>query len=87
MPLATEPLLLGTTARIENTRVDWLDLIGRVRPGTNPKALQAQLQGELQGWLSSHLADMTPQEKAVWQKQRLRLSPGGAGLSFAQGLQ
>ena len=82
MPLATEPLLLGTTARIENTRVDWLDLIGRVRPGTNPKALQAQLQGELQGWLSSHLADMTPQEKAVWQKQRLRLSPGGAGFSF-----
>jgi putative ABC transport system permease protein len=82
MPLATEPLLLGTTARIENTRVDWLDLIGRVRPRTNPKALQAQLQGELQGWLSSHLADMTPQEKAVWQKQRLRLSPGGAGFSF-----
>lgn len=82
MPLATEPLLLGTTARIKNTRVDWLDLIGRARPGTNPKALQAQLQGELQGWLSSHLADMTPQEKAVWHKQSLRLSPGGAGFSF-----
>jgi predicted permease len=53
-----------------------------VRPGTNPKALQAQLQGELQGWLASHLADMSPQEKAVWQKQTLRLSPGGAGFSF-----
>src|SRR5579859_1845617 len=39
MPLATKPLLLGTTARIKNTRVDWLDLIGRVRPGTNPKTL------------------------------------------------
>jgi putative ABC transport system permease protein len=82
MPLTAEPLMLGTTARIKNTRVDWLDLIGRVRPGTNPKALQAQLQGELQGWLASHLADMSPQEKAVWQKQTLRLSPGGAGFSF-----
>ena len=82
MPLAAEPLMLGTTARIKNTRVDWLDLIGRVRPGTNPKALQAQLQGELQGWLASHLADMSPQEKAVWQKQTLRLAPGGAGFSF-----
>ncbi|MEA2264040.1 MAG: hypothetical protein QOJ51_6865, partial [Acidobacteriaceae bacterium] len=82
MPLTTEPLMLGTTARIKNTRVDWLDLIGRVRPGTNPKALQVQLQGELQGWLASHLADMSPQEKAVWQKQTLRLSPGGAGFSF-----
>ena len=88
MPLTTEPLMLGTTARIKNTRVDWLDLIGRVRPGTNPKALQAQLQSELHGWLASHLADMSPQEKAVWQKQTLRLSPGGAGFSdFAQGLQ
>jgi putative ABC transport system permease protein len=25
---------------------------------------------------------MSPQEKAVWQKQTLRLSPGGAGFSF-----
>ena len=82
IPLTAEPMLLGTTARIKNTRVDWLDLIGRVRPGTNPKALQAQLQGELQGWLASHLADMSPQEKTVWQKQTLRLSPGGAGFSM-----
>ena len=91
MPLTTEPLMLGTTARIKSTRVDWLGLIGRVRPGTNPTALQAQLQGELHGWLASHLADMNPQEKAVWQKQTLRLSPGGAGFSslrrdYSQGL-
>jgi putative ABC transport system permease protein len=82
MPLTTEPLMLEKTARIKNTRTDWLDLIGRVRPGTNPKALQAHLQSELQGWLASHLADMSPQEEAVWQKQTLRLSPGGAGFSF-----
>ncbi|WP_254062515.1 ABC transporter permease [Acidobacterium sp. S8] len=82
MPLATEPLMLGKTARIKNTRTDWLDLIGRLRPGTNPKALQVHLQGELQGWLASHLADMSPQEEAVWQKQTLRLSPGGAGFSI-----
>jgi putative ABC transport system permease protein len=81
LPLATEPLLLGRTAQIKNTRVDWLDLIGRVRPGTNPKALEAELQSELHGWLASHLADMNPQEKAVWQKQRSRVSPGGAGFS------
>jgi predicted permease len=81
LPLATEPLLLGRTAQIKNTRVDWLDLIGRVRPGTNPKALEAELQSELHGWLASHLADMSPQEKAVWQKQTLRVSPGGAGFS------
>jgi putative ABC transport system permease protein len=82
MPITTEPMLFGTTARLKNTRVDWLDLIGRVRPETNPKALQARLQSELHGWLASHLADMSPQEKAVWQKQTLRVSPGGAGFSM-----
>ena len=81
LPLTTEPMMSGTTARLKNPRVDWLDLIGRVRPGTNPKALQAQLQSELHGWLASHLADMSPQEKALWQKQTLRLTPGGAGFS------
>ena len=55
MPLTTEPMMLGTTARIKSTRVDWLDLIGRVRPETNPKALQAQLQSELHGWLATAL--------------------------------
>jgi len=81
MPVATEPLMFGKTARMKNPRVDWLDLIGRVRPGTDPRALQAELQGELHGWLASHVADMSPQERAVWQKQTLRVSPGGAGFS------
>ena len=91
MPLTTEPLVDGTSARLKNTRVDWLDLIGRLRPGTSPQALQSQLQGELHSWLASHIADMSPQEEAVWQKQSLRLSPGGAGFSslrrdYSQGL-
>jgi predicted permease len=81
LPLSTEPLLSGGTARIKNPRVDWLDLIGRVRAGTNPKTLEAQLQSELHGWLASHVAEMSPQERAVWQKQTLRVSPGGAGFS------
>ena len=72
MPVATEPLMFGKTARMKNPRVNWLDLIGRVRPGTDPRALQAELQGELHGWLASHVADMSPQERAVWQKQTLR---------------
>ena len=51
LPLSTEPLLLGTTARIKNPRFDWLDLIGRVRAGTNPTALEAQLQSDcMAGW-------------------------------------
>ena len=81
LPLTAEPLIDGATSRLKNTRVDWLDVIGRVRAGANPSALQAQLQSELHGWLASHLADMSQQEKAEWQQQTLRVAPGGAGFS------
>jgi predicted permease len=81
MPLAAEQMMFGSTSRLRSSRADWLDLIGRIRPGTNPKALQAQLQSELQNWLGSHFADMNPEERAAWKKQTLRLSPGGAGFS------
>jgi len=82
LPLTTEPLVNGATARLKNIGEAWLDLIGRVRPGTNPKILEAQLQVELHQWLASHAADMSPQEKVLWEKQTLHLTPGGAGVSL-----
>ncbi len=82
LPLTTEPMIAGPTTRLKNPRLAWLDLIGRVRPGTSPKAVEAQLQAELHQWLASHLADMSAQEKILWQKQTLRLTPGGAGVSL-----
>jgi predicted permease len=57
-------------------------LIGRARPGTKPKALEAELQVELHQWLASHAPDMTSQEKTLWEKQTLRLTPGGTGVSL-----
>ena len=82
LPLTAEPLIAGATSRLRNPRLAWLDLIGRVRRGTNPKTLEAQLQVELRQWLASHVPDMTSQEKTLWDKQTLRLTPGGAGVSL-----
>lgn len=82
LPLTTEPLIADATSRLKNPRLAWLDLIGRVRPGTNAKTLEAQLQVELHQWLASHVPDMTPQEKTLLEKQTLRLTPGGAGVSL-----
>jgi predicted permease len=82
LPLSTEPLIAGPTSRLKNPRLAWLDLIGRVRPGTNPKTLEAQLQVELHQWLASHSADMTPLEKSLFGNQTLHLTPGGAGVSL-----
>jgi len=82
LPLTTEPLLAGPTSRLKKPSLAWLDLIGRVRPGTNSRALEIQLQGELHQWLASHVSDMSSAEKAAWQKQTLHLTPGGAGVSL-----
>jgi putative ABC transport system permease protein len=81
LPLSTEPVIATATTRLKDARSGWLDLIGRVRPGTNSKTLEAQIQGELHQWLASHRAEMSPQEEPLWEKQTLRLTPGGAGVS------
>lgn len=91
LPATTEPLIDGVTSRLKSVNTNWFDLIGRVKPGTDPKALEAQLQGELHQWLQSHVADMGPQEKLTWQKQTLHLTPGGQGIqdlraSYGDGL-
>ena len=81
LPMMTEPLLDGVTSRLKQASENSYDLIGRVHPGTDPKTLEAQLQGELHQWLASHVPDMSPQEKAQWQKQTLHVTPGGGGIS------
>lgn len=86
LPVTTEPLIAGATSRLKNPRLGWLDLIGRVRSGTNTRTLQAQLEVELHHWLASHKADMTSEEEALLEKQTLRLTPGGAGVSLMREL-
>jgi len=82
LPLAIEPLIEAAASRLEKSSTAWLNIIGRVRPDTNPKTLEAQLQVELHEWLAGHVADMAPQERAVLENQTLHLTPGGGGVSL-----
>lgn len=91
LPVNTEPMLSGKISRLKVPDQHWLDVIGRVKPGTDPKQLEARLRVELHDWQASHLVDMVPQEKEVWQQQKLHLTPGVAGVAamkeeFEQGL-
>src|SRR6202050_3842239 len=70
----------GVTAHLKMSDQHWLDIIGRVRPGTDPKKLEARLRLELHAWQATHLAEMSPQEKEMWQQQKLFLTPGGTGV-------
>jgi putative ABC transport system permease protein len=81
LPLTTELLIDGSTARLKGPNRNFLDLIGRVRPGVNSKTLEAKLKVEFHDWLASHVPDMEPGEKQLWQQQTLHLTPGGAGVA------
>ena len=81
IPVNTEPLLDGEAQRLKRPNTNWLDIIGRVRAGVNPKALEARLRVEFHDWLASHVPDMEPGEKQAWRRQTLHLIPGGAGVA------
>ena len=75
LPLTTEPLIDGETARLKRPNTNFLNLLGRVRPGANPQALEAKLRVELHAWLASHVPDMEPGEKQLWESADP--APGG----------
>lgn len=80
VPLATEPVLRGESSLLNQPDGHWLDLIGRIRLGANPDAIQAELRLELIQWLRSHWNDMDANARKLLPEQTLYLSPGGAGI-------
>ena len=81
LPMATEILINEKASAVKEPNRNFLDLIGRVRPGVNAKQLEAKLRVEFQAWLASHVGDMEPGEKQLWRQQTLHLIPGGAGVA------
>jgi predicted permease len=82
IPIADEPLIDGASSILDYPQQDWLDVIGRIQPGANPKQIGAHMQLELQQWLLSPIAKLQPGEEAMVSKQTLRLAPGGAGVQM-----
>jgi predicted permease len=80
VPLSAEPLINGANSILDFPGQDWLDIIGRISPGANPKQIEAHMQLELTQWLSSPVAKLEPAEQAMISKQTLHLAPGGAGV-------
>ncbi|MGC2620964.1 MAG: ABC transporter permease, partial [Acidobacteriaceae bacterium] len=81
LPLTSELVIDGDTSRLKRPNGNFLDLLGRVRPGTDPQSLEAKLKVEFHNWLASHVPDMQPGEKQLWQQQTLHLVAGGAGVA------
>ncbi len=82
VPLNAEVAIDGPNNLMQFPELDWLDLIGRLAPGADPKSIEAQMQVELRQWLLGPDAKLQPGEKELVPKQTLHLSPGGAGVQM-----
>ena len=80
IPLAAEPIIEPTNSLMNDAALDWLDIIGRVKPGTNLGPIEAQMQVELRQFLLSPESKVTEREKPLVAKQTLHFSPGGGGV-------
>ena len=85
MPLSDEPLVQTASSVYDKPELDWLDLIGRVRPGASRKQIESQMQVELRRFLESPISKVEPNAKASIPKQTLHLSDGGGGVQQMQG--
>jgi putative ABC transport system permease protein len=82
IPLNDEPLLSPTGTLLEEASLDWLDLIGRIRPGADTAAMEAQMQVQLRQFLLSPLSKVDERDKPLIAKQTLHFSHGGNGVQM-----
>src|SRR6185437_3398885 len=82
IPLHAEAMIDGPGNLLQFGETDWLDIIGRLAPGADPKSIETQMQLELRQWLLGPESKLQPGERALVPKQTLHLSPGGAGVQM-----
>jgi predicted permease len=95
LPLGTEPALNPGNSAMKSGNVEWLYLVGRLKPGAKIGSVQSHLTVELQQWLwQSGWGGATPQQRsnlALVQgyrreiaRQHIHLTSGGAGIDKMQ---
>jgi predicted permease len=79
IPLEAEPIIEPTYSLLNEPSWSWLDLVGRVPPNGDIKAIETQMQVELQGFLRGPESKVEESEKPLLAQQTLRLWHGGGG--------
>ena len=70
IPLNAEVTIDGPAIFCNLGSQDWLDIIGRLAPGADPKSIEAQMQVELRQWLLGPGASCSL-EKRIWCRNKL----------------
>ena len=84
IPLNAEPVLEGETTILKVAESNWLYVLGRVKPGVAPKALEAKVSNRLRQWLATQPAyTLNGNDKEI-PKQHVVLAAGGGGIQNLQ---
>ncbi len=84
LPLSLEPTIQGAFSILRSPTINWLYLIGRVKPGTSLAALAPQMTANVRAWLATQPRYVKNGGVAVIAKQRIELVPGGGGIQQMQ---
>ncbi len=85
IPLSDSPIVQGGAFNVlDSPELQWLNLIGRIEPGTNVKRMEAQLQVELRQFLLDPVSKVEKRDDSLIPKQTLHLTPGGGGVQQMQ---
>jgi predicted permease len=84
IPLNAEPVLEGETTVLKVAESNWLYVLGRMKPGVAPKALEAKISNTLRQWLATQPAyTLNGNDKEI-PKQHVVLAAGGGGIQNLQ---
>lgn len=80
LPLADDP----ETWRLPDAAIEWLYLVGRLKPRFAPEQVQTRLTVELQEWLGSHSEVIPERDRKDIPQQHVYLTPAGHGVEKLQ---
>ncbi|MEJ2009498.1 MAG: ABC transporter permease [Acidobacteriota bacterium] len=83
LPLSTEPALNGPNSILNNPALNWLYVIGRMKPGAQPAKVQSEITTELQRWLRAQ-PDLSAYDRSQIGKQHIGIAPAGEGVATMQ---
>jgi putative ABC transport system permease protein len=83
LPINVQPIF-ESSALVNDPSANWLQVVGRIKPGVNPKTIEPQLVVELRQFLHSLAGKMRPEELPEIDRQRTELAPGGAGVNYVR---
>lgn len=90
VPLAQEPLVQGDASLLAHSELNWLYLMGRLKPQANSAQAQAHITAEVQQWLGAE-GQIPDRFKSEIAKQHVSIVPAAGGVArlksaYAEGL-